>query len=318
VSALTPAAAAAVALRLRVDGWTAEVVTAMRREGIEPILLKGPVIARWLYAEEPAERTYVDCDLLVAPGDTDRARALLATLGFVAQEHPVIAADEHHARIFLRERDGANVDLHRTMHGMEALPQERVWATARRHLTTLEVAGVSMEVPDAALRTLNVALHPVPADGPTSRAWRDLERALERPGVGAWQAALSLARELGIEHELAARLRRLPAGTRLADRLGITAAGSSHYNVLGAVSAGRAPRAAISISNLRAQPTRAAKLRYVAAKLVPPADQLRQEHALARRGPAGLALARALRIAAVTARLPNALAAYRRERARRP
>jgi hypothetical protein len=318
VSALTPADTRAIALRLRVDGWTAEVVSAMRRESIEPILLKGPVIARWLYAEEPAARTYCDCDLLVGPRDTDRARALLAELGFAVQEHPLIAADEHHARIFLRAGDGANVDLHRTMHGMEAIPEQRVWATARRHVTRLEVGGVSMDVPDAALRSLNVALHPVPEDGPASRAWRDLERALECVEDSGWRAALRLARELGIEHELAARLRRLPKGAQLADRLGITTEGSAYYNLRGAVSAGRAPRTVLAISHLRSQPSRGAQLRYAVAKLVPSAEQLRQENALARRGAGGLLLARGVRVVVVAARLPRALTAYRRERASRP
>jgi hypothetical protein len=317
VSTLPPAGVRAVALRLQVDGWTAEVVTALRGAGIDSILLKGPVIARWLYPQEPAERTYCDCDLLVGPRDTDAARALLLELGFAVQEHPLIEADEHHARIFVRERDGANVDLHRTLHGMAAVAEERVWATARRHLTTMQVGGLAVEVPDAGLRALNVALHPEPEDGPASKPWRDLRRALERLDDGDWLAALALARELGIEHELAARLRRLPQGAALADRLGITTEGSTRYNVLGAVSAGRAPRAAVTISNLRSQHDRRAQLRYAVAKVFPPADQLRHDHALARRGAAGLALARGVRVALLTAGLPRALAAYRRERGRR-
>ena len=83
---------------------------------------------------------------------------------------------------------------------------------------------------------------------------RDLERALERVDDGVWRAALELARELGIEAELAARLRRLPAGQALAQRLAITPDGSAYYNVLGAVNAGRAPRGMLTIANLHALP----------------------------------------------------------------
>jgi hypothetical protein len=308
------AVAVATALRLRVDSWTAEVVRAMRARAIEPVLLKGPVIARRLYSEQPERRVYCDCDLLVGPGDTERARALLTELGFRAQEHPLIEADEHHARIFLRSDDGANVDLHRTLHGMERVAADRVWAMVGRHLSQMEVGGASVNVPDPVLTTLNVALHPVPADGPTSKPWQDLELALARVDDVTWGAAVSLARELGIESELSARLQRLAAGAQLAERLMISPRGSDYYNLVGAVTSGRAPRSVYSISHLRSRPTHAARLAYVAAKLFPPAEQLRGDHALARRGSAGLLLARALRVLAVIAGLPRALIAYRRER----
>jgi len=276
-------AAIATALRLRVDSWTAEVVNALRARGIRTVLLKGPVIARWLYRGLPAERVYCDCDLLVGPDDTVSARALLTELGFRAQEHPLIEVDEHHARIFLRASDGANVDLHRTLHGMEDVALQRVWAMVGCHLSQIDVGGATVEVPDPVLRTLNVALHPGPADGPASQPWQDLELALARVDDTTWQAAVVLARELGIEHELAARLRRLAAGTELADRLVITSRGSDYYNLVAAVTTGRAPRSVYTISHLRSQPTLAARIAYALAKVFPPADQLRRERPLARR-----------------------------------
>jgi hypothetical protein len=305
--------AVATALRLRVDSWTAEVVGAMRARAIEPVLLKGPVIARWLYGDRPAERVYCDCDLLVAPEDTERARALLADLEFFAQEHPLIEVDEHHARIFLRSHDGANVDLHRTLHGMERLAPDRVWAMVRSHLAQMEVGGASVDIPDPVLRTLNVALHPVPTDGPTSQPWHDLELALARIDDTTWEAAVTLARELEIEHELSARLRRLPAGAALADRFRVTPHGSDYYDLVGAVTSGRAPQSVFTISHLRSQRTRRARIAYVRAKLFPPTEQLQRDHALARRGAAGVLLARAQRVIVVIGRLPRALLAYRRE-----
>jgi hypothetical protein len=313
MSPLPPADGRAIALRLQVDGWTAEVLAAMAGEGILAILLKGPVVARWLYSDEPAGRGYCDCDLLVGPDDTKRARALLETLGFVVQPHPSLTVDEHHARIFIRPADGANVDLHRTLHGMQAVAQERVWAAARGHVETMELAGVVVAVPDQVLRTLIVALHPEPQDGPASKPWRDLERALERVDDGVWWAALELARDLGIEAELAARLRRLPAGAALAQRLAITPDGSAYYNVLGAVNAGRAPRGVLTIANLHALPGARARLRYAVSKLAPAADER----------PAGVRAGerlagRAARIAVLATGLPRALWAYRRERDRAP
>jgi len=311
-------AATATALRLRVDSWTAEVVSAMRARGIRTVLLKGPVIARWLYGGRPAERVYCDCDLLVGPDDTVSARALLTELGFRAQEHPLIEVDEHHARIFLRASDDANVDLHRTLHGMEHLEPQRVWAMVGCHLAQIDVGGATVDVPDPVLRTLNVALHLGPADAPASQPWQDLALALERVDDTTWQAAAGLARELGIEHELAARLRRLAAGARLADRFMITTRGSEYYNLVGAVATGRTSPAVYSISLLRSQPTRAARFSYALAKVFPPTEQLRRQYALARRGPAGILMARGLRIVLVAGRLPAALIAYRRERTRAP
>jgi hypothetical protein len=310
----TQAGPGLVALRLRIDSLTAEIVTAMRAEGIEPILLKGPVIARWLYAERPAERLYGDCDLLVSPADVERARELLRRRGFEVREHPLIGGDGHHARTYVRPRDGAAVDLHHTLHGMQTVAREKVWAMASRHTETMVLAGVSLTIPDAALRTLNVALHPEPEDRAASSAWRDLERALRRVGEEDWRAALAIARELGIEAELAARLCRTEAGAALAARLAIESGGPSRYELLGAVSDGRAPRAVISLDNLRARTGAAARLRYATAKLLPPAEQLRRESALARRGAAGLAASRIARAARVAAQLPGALIAYRRAR----
>jgi hypothetical protein len=310
----THAGARLIALRLRIDACTAEIVTAMRSEGIEPILLKGPVIVRWLYADDPAARVYGDIDLLVSPADLERARALLVRSGFAVAEHPLISGDGHHARSYVREADGAAVDLHHTLHGMQTVERAAVWAMASSHVESIDVAGTTLNGPDAALRTLNVALHPEPEDHPASRSWRDLERALERVGEEDWRAAAAIARELGIEAELAARLCRSVAGAALATRLGIETSEPSRYELLGAVSDGRAPRAVISIDNLRARSGAAARLRYAAAKLVPPAEQLRRESALARRGAAGLAAARIARAARVAAQLPSALLAYRRAR----
>jgi hypothetical protein len=66
-----------------VDVVTAEVVGALRGEGVPSILLKGPAISAWLYGEETAApRTYDDLDLLVPPQAAERSHRLLEGLGF--------------------------------------------------------------------------------------------------------------------------------------------------------------------------------------------------------------------------------------------
>jgi hypothetical protein len=52
------------------DVATAEVVEALRAAGVRSIVLKGPSIARWLYADGQP-RPYGDTDLLVSPADLD-------------------------------------------------------------------------------------------------------------------------------------------------------------------------------------------------------------------------------------------------------
>jgi Uncharacterised nucleotidyltransferase len=296
-----------------VDGWTGEVARAFHRVGIRPVLLKGPVIARWLYPADPSRRDYVDADLLVAPDQLARAWVLLSELGFGVQEHPVLADDEHHARTFVRPRDGANIDLHRSFHGLQAVPAGRLWPVVRDHLTRIEVAGVSIDAPDRTLCALNAALHLGPSDTEESKAWQDLERAIDVVELEQWRAALGLARGLGVEHELGARLRRLAQGTALADAVGITSSGSRYYNLIGAVDRGDAPWSVLSLYRFTAQPSVHAALSYLIHKLVPPVEQLDHDYPrLAPSGSVGRAAARVLRPLHSLLRLPGAVRAFRR------
>lgn len=58
-----------------------DVVRAFRARGVDAVALKGAHTAR-AYFPDPGTRPMTDIDILVAPGDAGRARALLATLGF--------------------------------------------------------------------------------------------------------------------------------------------------------------------------------------------------------------------------------------------
>ena len=59
----------------------AELISALGREGIVPLFLKGTAIAYDLY-ETPANRSRGDSDLLVAATDVSRARTVLEALGY--------------------------------------------------------------------------------------------------------------------------------------------------------------------------------------------------------------------------------------------
>src|SRR5580658_4195633 len=69
-----------LARNFAIDALTAEVASAFAGEGIDTVVLKGPVLARWLYPD--GVRHYVDSDLMVAPGNRARAVGVLERLGF--------------------------------------------------------------------------------------------------------------------------------------------------------------------------------------------------------------------------------------------
>lgn len=216
-----------VGTRLRVDAFTSQVVRAMSSQGLSPILLKGPAVARWLYAEDPWKRGYVDADLLLAPWEVDAARKILRGLGFELLIGWTADADPwHHAEDWHRP-DGASVDLHRSLHGCEGVSDERVWNAVSLETDTLLMGGVCVAIPRLQARTLHVALHLNPvSEVPGSRPWVDLERAIRRVGLSTWEQAADIARDLGVSRRMGSSLSALPDGAALARRLGLPAAPS--------------------------------------------------------------------------------------------
>jgi hypothetical protein len=73
-----------LARNFAVDVLTTEVAGAFGHEGVVTLVLKGPVLARWLYPGEV--RPYVDSDLMVAPENRARAVGVLERLGFAEHD----------------------------------------------------------------------------------------------------------------------------------------------------------------------------------------------------------------------------------------
>jgi hypothetical protein len=296
--------------RLRVDGWTTEVVAAMRGRSIRPVLLKGPAIARWLYPHDIERRLYADVDLMVSPAETEAAALLLCELGFVGLPQPPLDGHALHARPYWRERDGATVDLHTTLHGLEGVPRERVWRVISTATERMRVGELDVDVPAIPVRLVHLILHLGPGDGPGSQAWRDLERGISRASLSDWQTAMSVAEELGALNELWVRLRRLPEGVQLADRLGVPHRGSPRYRLQEALTNDHAPTSVLSMLGLTLLPDARSRLDYVRGKLLPGEQVLCQQSTLARRG--HVRLAAALHVLHVAARLPSTLFAWLR------
>jgi len=283
-----PSASAARAIRLlEIDRVTAEVVEAFGRSGVRSILLKGPALARWLF-EDGWERSYVDCDLLVADDCIDTATEVLSELGFRRSAFDLPDDWPRHALVFTRS--GVSVDLHRTLVGARVAPAE-LWRELGSDTTPMRVGGADVEVLSPPARALVVALHAAKDGGRVEKVVGDLQRALDRVPLDMWFRASALARRLRASQALGAGLRRLPDGAVLAERLGLPTSVTPDL----ALRAGRVPPLATGIQWLVTSKGMNGKLRLVLRKTFPPADFLRAWKPLARRGWPGLVTAYAWR-----------------------
>jgi hypothetical protein len=265
------AARLATAARSRaVDRVTVEVVQALRHAGVRPVLLKGPVFDRWLYARDDP-RSYGDTDLLVAPPQREPAVEVLATLGFsllaLSRHGPPIHA-ENWARGGLA---GDLVDLHTSIAGA-TVDRAVVWSVLSAGTETIDLAGSPVEGTGPEVNALIVALHAAAhGSGEFERTGEDLARALARCDLATWRAAHRLALEIGAEPSFAAGLRMLVAGEHVADALSLprTASASLILRV------NDAPVGAIFLERLRGVGWRT-RARMVARAIVPEREYVRE------------------------------------------
>jgi Uncharacterised nucleotidyltransferase len=179
------------ALTAEVDALTAEVVSAFTGEGIDTVVLKGPVLARWLYPGEV--RPYIDSDLMVAPENRVRAVSVLKRLGF--EEHrpwmPVPLLLDPGGTAFNRP-GGGMVDLHCQLPGLDGDP-DVIWGRLAASAGRQVIAGVELRVPDRDTVLLHVALHAAHhANMVGGNPLEDLRRALAdiakaRRSGGPWR-----------------------------------------------------------------------------------------------------------------------------------
>jgi hypothetical protein len=305
----SPSSIRDVARTMMADGITAEVVRALETADIRCILLKGPALARWLYDERDV-RTYVDCDLMVAPEDIPRAENLLSEKGFRLSGFDSIAGDwPKHARTWFRE-DSGNVDLHHTLVGVGVSDAE-LWELLSSRTERMHVLGVEVEVLTLAGRALVLTLHAA-KDGPrVEKIRRDLGKALERVPLNVWREAAELAVRLDASPGFAAGLRLLPEGRELARRLNL----ASELRMEAALRmSGGPPPLAAGLEWMANEPGLRRRAVLAFRKMFPPRAYLRTWTPIARSGPLGLAVARAWRPFWVIWHLGPAFLAWRRAR----
>lgn len=300
----------AVAVTLRADLAAVEVVLALREARVDSILLRGPALARLLYAS-PVERTYGDVDVLVPPSELQRAESVLSGLGFENRTVAgVIAGDRPtYAHTWVRAQDGSVVDLHFTLQGVQLGPAA-AWELWQVQTEPLELRGAALTVLTPPGSAVVVALHAVAHGVAVGKPLEDLSRALEQLSDEQWQTAGVLATRLEAEEAFAAGLRLLPAGSELADRLRLPRDASVETRLL----ARSARPTALGYEWLAQTPGLAAKTRLVAHKLFPSVSFMRAWSPLARRGTLGLGAAYVHRVLWLSRHALPGLAAWLRTR----
>jgi hypothetical protein len=293
---------------LQIDRVTGEVVRAFRGAGIHSILLKGPAIARWLYADG-SPRPYMDTDLLVPPEEHPSAMAALRQLGFALElgdeDTPGWRMNAHE----WRRTDGARIDLHRTLVGVGVGP-DRLWSVLARQIEPIWVGGMKVDSLSAAGRALHVSLHAAQHGAWRPQALEDLGRALAATPLDTWAEAANLARQLEAVPAFAAGLRLDARGAEVAVRLELSERGSREV----ALRAATPPPGALGLEELAHAPGLAAKLKLIGRNLVPSPRFMRVWSPLARRGRLGLVSAYLWRPVAILLRAGPALIAWLRAR----
>ncbi len=288
------------ALTAEVDALTAEVAGAFDREGVQTLVLKGPVLAKWLYPDEV--RPYIDSDLMVAPENRADAVGVLERLGFV--EHcpwmPSPACLDPGGTPF--SRGGGMVDLHCQLQGLDGDP-DAIWSRLAGSADRQVIGGVELHVPDRDAVLLHVALHAAQHAYLDGKPLEDLRRALTLVEASQWSNALELARAYRGVPAFAAGLRLLPEGEGLARRLGLDGVRSLRREL-------RREDNVIAeelYALLSADIGIGRKLAIATRDLFPRPDYMRWWSALARRGKRGLAGAYVWRAIWVIGEAPAAI-----------
>jgi hypothetical protein len=296
------------AVTMAVDHVTGEVVAAFNQAQVASLLLKGPSIAQWLYAE--GGRIYRDTDLLVSPDDFGRASEVLRSAGFGAPSHALV----DHAHTYQRETTGyaQTVDLHRTLPYFVAPPAE-VWRVLSRSKSTITLGDVEVDVLGVPERCLHTAVHAVQhafevfeASGP----FEDLRRAVAAGTFEEWSEAAAVSRALGAEDALAAGLCLIPEGEALAARLRLTNDRRGIVRI--AATVGHSELPAYQLQRFVDADTFGERIRLLVNPIMLSPANLRQVSPLARHGHVGLGLAYAARPFVVAGRVGSALVSRRR------
>jgi hypothetical protein len=290
-----------------IDRLTAEIATALALENIETLVLKGPVIARWLYPGEV--RPYSDSDLMIAPEDWVSAVGVLEYLGFgegfrARINHPRMEsspARKLKGTPFLR--GGDIVDLHSALHGLEGDPT-MIWTSLLERSEHQTIGGVELRVPARDAVLLHICLHAAQHLG--GKRIEDLRRAIRRADGQLWAQALELARTYEGVAQFAWGLQLVPEGQDLVSKLGIENIPATAQDLRQELARQRVPMLEGVHALLTAQTSLREKLCVVASELFPRPDFMRWWSPWARHNGLGLLAAYVWRPVWLMVHLPRA------------
>jgi hypothetical protein len=222
--------------RDELDRAAIAALAAFKSAGAEALLLKGPALARRLY-DQGEVRGYSDIDLLVPPRDLASVRDALTELGYKKAEE-VFGIDDvggvQHGEIWARAGEQGGplcIDLHWRLSRCEA-PGEVVWEVLAQGRGSIELAGEKAAVLGDDGLALHLALHAAQHGPEDTKAIGDLARGLERWPPEVWLSAARLAEKLQGVPAFAAGLRLVPAGARMANRLGLPPTPGLEWEIL--------------------------------------------------------------------------------------
>ncbi len=204
---------------------------------------------------------------------------------------------------------GANIDLHRSFHGIGASDAE-FWRVVGADTDSICISGVDVDVPSEPARALLLALHASARTENAEKPLPDLDRALEQVHDEVWKAAHQLAIVLDAVPPFVAGLSMRARGVELLERLDLLGEADMRHSLY----ASGNTKVAAGLERLTATRGLAPKARLVARGLVPTPAFMRRWTPVARRGRLGLSLAYASRPFWLLGKMLEAFRAYARAR----
>jgi hypothetical protein len=195
-----------VAQAMVLDDTLARVARALQAAGIPLIVLKGPALARTIYAD-PRLRPYDDLDVVVRPEDESSAVMVLTSLGFAEESYEAEVARRTHRdhvhevaafhRRFVLADSTATLELHLDpmQLGLRPAGEEARW---RRATSMPGVPGAQILGPEDQLVHLSVHAQ---KHGYSRLIWlKDLDLLLRTYGDGLeWSLVKQVAARAGAE-----------------------------------------------------------------------------------------------------------------------
>jgi len=265
--------------------------------GLPAIIFKGAQLAYACYAR-PDLRPRLDTDLLVSPGDRDRAARVLDAAGY-AKVVQFTGDLVTYQATYHRVREGAVVhvvDLHWRIANPQQFGGLLTFDEIAGTATPIDQLGPWAKGPDLVHALVLSCVHPYAHHAGSQRLIWDYDTFLLAGSAraGQWRALMALADARGVWDLVAHRLQRaerlfgrvLPADVR--NRIDSDAATSLHESLYDA----RVPQLRTFASDLRSLPRWSDRVRLVGQHLFPPAQYMREVYAPASVAPLPVLYAR--------------------------